>query len=195
MDSKEGKNMHLINNNKGLTYIELLIAVSLLTVVLMSAYYFLSFSRRSMVNTQVAFEVGNEARNSIMQMESQIRTAKSTIIDSTYHNAVEIPDSEGMQLNIYTNIDDDEELELIQYKLDGKRLVMGKAEVGNSPTQWYTIVNNVKNKMFSVPKPIFTIEGSRVTINLYVYDEAEQLLDEPVQVKASYTVRSKGAMD
>lgn len=185
--------MNLIKNEKGISYVELLIAISLLTVVLMSAYYFLSFSRRSMVNTQVAFEVGNDARNSIMQLENHIRTANATSVNFIYHKAIESVGTDGMKINIYTNIDDDEDMELVQYKLDGNKLVMGKAELGSYPMKWSTLVNNVKNNMLG--KPIFSIDNSRVEINLLVYDDTEILLEDPVHVKASYTVRSKGAMD
>ena len=187
--------MHLKSNSRGVTLVELLIAVSLLTIVLFSAYLFLSFSYKSLNNTETAYDAGQNARISIMKMEESIRKAKKVKIGGVAYKAVNI-NATGTQIDIYTNVDADSEMELVQYKLENDAIVMRAREINAvTPTAWTTVVTKVKNNMLVPATPVFYIDGYKVSIKLLVLDDTAQLMDDPVIVEASFTVRSKGVMD
>lgn len=184
--------MHLKSDSRGITLVELIIAISLLTVVLFSAYFFLTFSTRSLNNTEAQFDAGQDARMAFINMEEDIRKAQAVNIGGTNYKAVEVLAS-GMSLNIYTN--NNGTLQLVQYKLEDDQLKRGEAALGFTPSTWFTIASRVKNSMTATPTPIFSVSGKMIKINLLVLDDKEQLLDSPLSVKTSITVRSKGAMN
>jgi prepilin-type N-terminal cleavage/methylation domain-containing protein len=182
--------MQLKLNNRGVTLVELLVAVSLIAIVLGSAYMFMHFSYHSFADTEASFDIGDDARISLMKIEKNIRTAQDVMINKGRHLAVEVQD-DGNTLNVYTDINDDDVLEMVKYKLVDASLVMGEAIPGSEPSEWFTVVDSVENK---VGEPIFDINGSRVIIKLYVADESRRFKDKPVCVEASFSVRSKEAM-
>lgn len=186
--------MHVKLNSHGVTLIELIVAIALLSVVMSSAYALLSFSRSALAETEAQFGAGQDARMAIMQMDKEIRKARDTSIGDIYYKAVDIASS-GMQLNVYVDTDDDGILQLVQYKLDGENLVRGEASLGSTPTIWYTIVGTLKNGKNTPQTPIFSIDKSKIMITLEVLDENERIYNNPMVVKTSITVRSKGAMD
>ncbi|MGB8453813.1 MAG: prepilin-type N-terminal cleavage/methylation domain-containing protein [Anaerocolumna sp.] len=185
--------MHIKLNSRGFTLVELVVAVSLLSVVLASAYFFLAFSQKVLVQTESQFDAIQDARMAGMKMEEDIRSAESVKIDVTRHKAVEVQDS-GMWLTIYTDVDKDGIVQMVQYKLEDDELKRGVAALGNTPSAWNTVAGKVKNNMGSLT-PIFSIDDKTVNIELLVLDEKEHLSENPVSVKTSITVRSKGAMD
>jgi type II secretory pathway component PulJ len=186
--------MRVKMNSRGTTLLELIIAISLLTVVLFSAYFFLTFSTRSMINTEAEFDAGQDARMSFISLEKDIRKAQAVKISGTRHKAVEVLDS-GMTLNVYTDVGNDGTLQLVQYKLVNNQLKRGEAELGLSPSLWSTIADKVNNAITSPSTPIFTISSTKVNIELLVVDEKNQLSDNPASIKTSITVRTKGAMN
>lgn len=191
-----GKNENkgkVLKDNKGLTYLELIIAITLLSVVLLAAQMFITFTYNSLFQVQGNFVITQEARIAFLDMENTIRSAQSKKIGAVTYKAVEVFDS-GKQIHVYFDIDKDGDTELIQYKLDDKKLVKGVAEYGHTPTEYYTLINNVYNENLSTPIPVFTIDGSVVNIELHIVDDVGAYEDNPMELKASFTVRSKGAM-
>jgi prepilin-type N-terminal cleavage/methylation domain-containing protein len=184
--------MPIKSNHKGLTLVELLVAISLLSIVLTSAYMFLAFSYHSVADTQASFDIGSEARVSMMKMEKNIRNAQAVTIDGKRHLAVEVPVS-GNALNVYTDVDSDGVMEMVTYKVDNGAFVMGEAELGAQPAEWFPVVKRVVQPAGSTDS-IFKIEATCVHIKLFVEDESEHFKDKPVCVEASFTVRSKEAM-
>jgi len=185
--------MQLKSDSRGITLIELIIAISLLTVVLFSAYFFLAFSTRTMKDIEAQFDAGQVARMAFINMEEDIRKAKAVIIDSTKHKAVEVMDY-GMLINVYTDVDNDGIIQLVQYKLEGNQLKRGEASLGDTPSTCTIIADSIKNDVTSPPTPIFTIDKKVVIINLLVLDKEGFLDDSPISIKTSITVRSKEAM-
>lgn len=177
---------------KGISYVEVLVTISLLSVVLLSMYLFMSFSFKSMIYTQAKYDITQDARVSLIKLGSNIRKAQATRIAGVSYKAVAV-NASGMQINIYVDVDNDGDCEIVQYKLDGNNLVMGVAELGHSPSLWYTMIDKVENHRLASPEPIFTIDNNKVIVMLYIKDEFENLSD-PVCIKTIYTVRSKGAM-
>lgn len=177
---------------KGISLVELLIAISLISGVLFVAYSFLSFSYKSMIHTQAKYAATQDARVSLIRLGDNIRKAQSTRINGISHKGVTVNPS-GFQINIYVDVDKDGICELVQYKLDGDKLVMGQAELGHSPTEWNTIIDCVENHKLSTPEPIFTVDGTKIKIKLYIKDEYKNL-SNPICIETSFTVRSKGAM-
>jgi prepilin-type N-terminal cleavage/methylation domain-containing protein len=192
---KEGVSMHIKLNSRGITLVELIIAVSLLSVVLASAYFFLAFSQRVLVQTEAQFEAIQDARMAEMKMEEDIRSAEAAKIGVIRHKGVEVQDG-GMKLTVYTDVDKDGTLQIVQYKLEDDELKRGVADLDSgTPAEWYTVAGKVKNDMAGTSTPIFEIDDKTVNIELLVLDEKDRLSENPVSVKTSITVRSKGAMD
>lgn len=191
---------NLINNKlskckddcKGLSYIELIIALASLSTILLVLYSFLSFSFDSLIYVSAKFDSTQDARVIMIEIGDHIRKSRNVRFDGNSHKAVEA-DVTGNKINIYVDVDDDGECELVQYKLDNNKLIKGQAELGSTPTTWYTIIDNIYNDRLDIPKPIFTINNKTINIELYIKDEFESL-SKPICVNGSYSVRSKGGM-
>jgi type II secretory pathway component PulJ len=186
--------MRFKEDSRGITLIELIIAISLTVAILSSAYFFFFFAMKSMKDTQAEFDAEQDARMVMIYLEQDIRKAKAVNYAGVYHKAVEVTAS-GMGIDIYTDVDNDNALEIVKYKLENNQLKRGEAELGSSPANWSTIGHKVKNNMITPKVSIFSISDETVKINLILLDEEERLTDDPVSVATSITVRSKGAMD
>ncbi len=185
--------MQAKSNISGFTLVELLVAVSLLSVVLAATYYLLAFTYQSYGHTVAQYEAEQDARMAMLSMEDDIRKAKAVEISGIIYKAVEVKDL-GMQLEVYTDIDKDDVMEFVQYKLDNNELKRGEAELGRTPTNWTTLAALIYNSTMIPKEAIFAVEDERITINLIIGDENNRLQEEPVRLKTSITVRSKGAM-
>lgn len=193
MDSKDNFQKNYIQDCQGITYVELLVALALLTSILVIAFSFLSFSRNSLSYNQSKYIATQEARNTLLVVENHIRKAKMTTVGGVTYKGVIITDS-GMSITIYMDEDNDGVSELIQYKLDGNNLVMGIADLGNTPTTWSTLINNIKNKTLTPSVPLFQIDGKKVNVEFVVSDD---YINDPknIRIKSTYTPRSKGAIE
>lgn len=177
------------DDNRGVTYVEMLVALALLSGVLLVAYTFISYSYKSMIFTQSKYNITQEARNAMIGIGDNIRKSKG-ITNPSLHNPVEIKDS-GYQINVYVDDDNDGDIEVVTYKLLDQKLLKGKAEVGSTPTSWHTLINNVHNRESGINEPIFKLDGSTVSIKLHVKDPSSRN-STPVVISGSYTIRSKG---
>jgi type II secretory pathway component PulJ len=182
-------------NSRGITLIELLLAVSLTTVVLFSAYYFLIVSSGTLTKAEAEFDAGQDARMAVIRMEEDLRKAQAVTISGTNHKAVEVFNA-GMEINIYS-FNDDTSIQMVKYRLVDDKLERGTANLSCMPViwEWITLAKRVKNDMIATPVPVFTISGKMVKIHLQVLDEMDELYDNPISVKTSITVRGKGAMN
>jgi hypothetical protein len=185
--------MEVKRDSRGITLIELIVAISLTTVVLLSAYFFLSFAVRSMKHTEAEFIAGEDARMAVLDIVENIRNSQSVTIGLTKRKAVEV-DPGGMSAKVYVK-QEDGTLLMVQYKLEDDKLKKGEATPGGTPASWSILADRLKNAMTATPTPIFTVNGKRIGINLLVIDDQDTLIDSPVGVTTSITVRSKGAMD
>lgn len=189
--------MKIKTDSRGVTLIELIIAVSLLTIFLSSAYFLFFNAFRSLNDTEAQFDAGEDARVAEMEMEEDIRTAQAVSYESTYHKAVEVS-ADGLYMKVHSNTDDDDELEIVEYKLENNQLKRRESSLAGVAGDWCIVAGRVKNGMTTPITPIFKIDSVNkklIIINLIVLDEKDQLTDDPVSVKTSIAVRSKGAMD
>jgi prepilin-type N-terminal cleavage/methylation domain-containing protein len=185
--------MQAKSNISGFTLVELLIAVSLSSIVLAALYYLLSFTYQSYRHTVAQYEAEQDARMAMISFEDDIRKAKEVEISGIIHNAVEVK-SWGMQLDVYTDIDKDDVMEFVQYKLENNELKRGEAELGHTPTKWTTLADMIYNNTMTPKEAIFAVDEERIDINLIIGDDNNHLEEEPVSLNTSITVRSKGAM-
>lgn len=184
--------MHLRSDTRGITLVELIVAVSLLTIVLSCAYYLLFFATKSMKDTEAEFLAEQDARSAAASMEEDIRKSQSAYYGATNHKAIEVYDS--WQVMVHTDTDGDGTLEAVTYKLVNDQLKRGEAELGVEPATYPVIADKIRNKQLSPEVPIFTIVNNTVTINLIVTDEYDRLRERPVSVCTMVTVRNKEAM-
>ena len=177
----------------GFTLVELVIAVVILSAILACIFSFFEFSMKSNSYVQDHYQAQVNARKAISSMNSEIRESNMAVISGVTHKAVEVF-SGGMKMNVYTDIDDDNSLELVQYKIENKQLLMGTAELGYSPTSWTILSDHICNMSATIPVEAFVISGKEIKIKLLLQDENGSLKDEPISVVTSITVRNKGAM-
>ena len=180
-------------NDHGMTLVELVIAVALLSGVMAAIYYFLSFSMKSYYFVQDHYQAELNARRAVTAMADDIRKAKPVNISGTGHLAAEVLDG-GMTLNVYTDIDNDGIMELVKYKIEDNQLKMGSAELGSTPTGWTVLADKIYNESAAPAVAAFTISGKQIGIKLEIRDENSSLKEAPVSVSTSVSVRSKGAM-
>jgi hypothetical protein len=180
--------MQIKSDSRGITMLELVIAVALLTAVLFSAYFFLDFTKSSLEDTQAQFDAGTDARLVFLNMEKNIRNAKDVIIDEAGHSGVEVIDG-GNTLNVYTDINNDDKQEFVQYKLINNSLKWGECELGGTPVL-NLLVDKVKNDALTPKVPVFTQSGKQIIITLIVLDENDYLENDPMTVSTSITMRN-----
>lgn len=192
MNRRYDTNNSILKDCKGISYVELLVALALLSSILMIAFSFLDFSRNSLSYNQGKYISTQETRNTLLRLERQIRKAKMTTVDGVTYKGVVILNS-GMAMNIYMDEDNDGITEMIQYKLDGNKLVMGVAELGLIPTTWSTLINDVKNGLYSPSIPMFQIDGKKVNVEFIISDNYTKD-PKDIRFKSTYTPRSKGAI-
>lgn len=185
--------MNLKSDSRGVTLVELIIAISLLVIVLSGAYHLLGFSTSSLKTMEAQFCAEQDARTTVLFLEEDIRNAQSVSFNGTYHKAVELADS-GMGLHVYVDTDKDGDLEAVHYKLENHSLKRGITTLGNTPTDWKVIAIRVKNKLVAPNVSIFSIHNEVISIHLLLLDEKDRITDTPVVVQSKFTVRSKGAM-
>ena len=181
-------------DSRGVTLLELVIAVALLSIVLSSAYYFLSFATRVMNAVEAQFITEEDARISIMSLEDDIRGAQAFSYGGIRYKAVEVI-SGGMQLNVYTDTNNDGVYEMVRYRLENNQLKRGEASLGATPSNWTTVAYRVQNNLISPAVPIFSANLEVVMVHLILTDEKEHLKENPLSVTTSIDIRSKGAMD
>lgn len=186
--------MSLKSDSRGITLVELIIAVSLLTVVLSGAYFLFFFGIRSMNDTEAQYDAGYSAKLAVMDMEEDIRTAQFVIYGGVGHKAVEVS-ADGMTMKVHTDTNNDDVLEIVEYKLDSNQLKRRVTSLTGVSGDWSVVVKRVKNGMTTPAIPIFSVSSKTIKINLMVLDEKDRLKDSPMSVSTSITVRSKGAMD
>lgn len=179
-------------NDRGITYVEIIIAVALITFLLLGVYTFLVFTLNSLKRTESEYDAGYDARIVFIRMDDDIRKANAVNIGGIRHKAIEIINS-GMGINVYTDVNNDGTMQIVQYIIDNNSLKRGEAELGHLPTDWMTLADKVNNVIDSVPA--FSLNEYTVKIKLLVVDENGELSANPTSVTTSITVRSKGAMD
>jgi len=193
----------VLNNDKGLTLVELLIVLALLGIVLGGIYQYFYYGYRSWVRSSAEAQQVQDARLAVIRMDGEVRGARQG--KENTNPVVWVSDTE---INIYTDTDNDGRPELVCYKLEtmdgvnsllrGVAIPQGDAYpyTYSDPGQWETVVASVENdEIFTVPQ--YKLNGSDVDyqrgiINVKLYVSATEQSVKPIKVEAVLTVRGRG---
>jgi prepilin-type N-terminal cleavage/methylation domain-containing protein len=116
-----------ITNNKGLTLIELMLAISISTIVigLMGIFFTFFFSNFDFITEQT--NTISRARYSLDLLNSEIREAQSSD-----EGAYAIVTAQDDQLTFFADVDNDGQVERVRYYRDGSVIIRGVIEPGIS---------------------------------------------------------------
>lgn len=117
-------------NQRGVTLVELLIALTLLGVILAGIYSFFFFAQAGWDRSSAEARVAQEARLTLMKMKSEIRQARkatgTTDAVEVWQGGVRVGAGQsGTQLDIYTDVVGDVVPELVRYQLGDQVLNQG----------------------------------------------------------------------
>lgn len=191
------KHSLILAGESGLTLVELLVVLALLSMAVGSAYQYFSFGYASWDRAAAESRAIQDARLAVTRLDQEVRMARKAM-EST--EAVVSPDHN--QLDIYTDVitGDGGKPELVSYRLQSGSLVRGVFVPQGSqypytyptPGTWETVVAKVAN---GNGDNLFSLDSSHlprlvVSMDLRVNDAAAPLT-QPLQVLATFTVRSR----
>lgn len=192
------KNSLILAGESGLTLVELLVVLALLSMVVGSAYQYFSFGYASWDRAAAESRAIQDARLAVTRLDQEVRMARKAM-EST---AAVVVSADHNQLDIYTDVitGDVGKPELVRYRLQSGSLVRGVSVpqgsqypyTYQSPGTWETVVAKVAN---GNGNNLFSLDSSHlprlvVYMDLWVNDAAAPLA-QPLQVLATFTVRSR----
>jgi prepilin-type N-terminal cleavage/methylation domain-containing protein len=169
--------MNKINTKKGMSLVELLIAMFILSVVMFGMSAFFAYVWEAKSEDIARGQSSIVASSSVNKMVKNIR--KSAQAES---GAYMLDSGDDFEFTFYSDIDNDDYLERIHYYLDGNVLKMGTAEpiLGTNPTypEADEVVVEIAVNVVNDPstEPIFVF-----------YDNNGDVMTTPVNV---YSVKS-----
>ncbi|HEX21025.1 MAG TPA: hypothetical protein ENH19_00040 [Actinobacteria bacterium] len=146
----------LTNNEKGLTLIELIIGVGLMSLVLQGIYAFHYYETKSWDNTTRSIAARTAAQLAINRISRDIRGAQ--VISETAP-AIEAADKNS--IIFYADVDNDQQPERLHYYLSGTKLIRGIEESQTTKEPWvFNGVDDVKTTLVkddrnSAAQPLF----------------------------------------
>lgn len=124
-------------NRDGITLIELLIVVPLVSIVLLLVFNMFFLSTRSFKYTNNSFVVAQDIRSFTNSIQKEVNQA----IKANEDTAIYKPDKTGHnELYIYTDLDGDDIPELVRYKLKDNKIYRGTEKATN--TKYYLAFGN-----------------------------------------------------
>ncbi|HHX50758.1 MAG TPA: prepilin-type N-terminal cleavage/methylation domain-containing protein [Clostridia bacterium] len=175
-------------SEKAFSLIELLVALALLSMVLAMAYGFYFFAYGGWGRAEASSFALQEARQALATLDREVRSAQR---GPDGQKAVQVL-ALGTQLDLYVNLQGDEKPELVRYLIREGRLERGLAFPDQyEDFQWQTVVSRLGN---SEGQPPFTASDQKLLVELIVNSGNNQWGSRPVEVSATFTVRSKGAI-
>ncbi|MGI6601405.1 MAG: PulJ/GspJ family protein [Dethiobacteria bacterium] len=175
-----------IKDCRGITLAELLVALSLLTIVAVAIFNFLGFSQRSwhMANNEAA--VTSEAQLLLMHVERDIRSARR---GSQGQPGVKILNN-GRGLRIHNFMDGEEKI--IEYALQSdnvlRRKVSTPAGEAVTETEYENIYQDVDE--YGQALQVFSISGDKVELKLLI-GTSQGHFSRKLEVDTTFTIRSK----
>lgn len=191
----------ITKNSRGFSLIELIIVLFLLSIVIAGVYQLFFFSQSSWTRSAAESRAIQDARNVLMQMDREIRQARSP--NEGTPPVVFVASDE---IRVYSDVRGDGRPEMISYHCPGSQ---GQEEprplqrsvvdpdgdeypyTYDTPSGWIAIADNVWDCVFSVEG---TAPRLAVNVRLFV-DDPETHLARPVEVQAKLIVRSRGGAD
>ena len=179
------------HNRKGVTLVELIVVVVLVSLVLACIYLFFGFAVRSWNQTRATSGMLQDSNLFLIRMEKEFRQAQNPA-----GPAVELFGG-GSQVVIYTY--DDKAPQLVSYRVtDGRmeRALNGDFNSDPSTWVWTTVLAGVSQGVdgSGSPIPYFRITDTKKIIMYLLVTDPEGHVDMPIEVTDTFTVRSKGAM-
>lgn len=136
------KSNNIFINRDGITLIELLIVIPLISIILLLVFNMFFLSTRSFKHTNNSFVIAEDIRSFTNSIQKEVNQA----IKANDHTAIYKPDNTGNnELYIYTDLDGDDIPELVRYKLIDNKIYKGIEKATN--TKYYlTFGNSFKNE-------------------------------------------------
>ncbi|MGE5404888.1 MAG: type II secretion system protein J [Candidatus Saccharibacteria bacterium] len=190
-------------DNSGLTILELVVAMFILSLVLGGIYQFYDFAQRSSAEAQAQAIVQQQ----VSLFTSGLRREVIGATEAVLNEKSVVVDSNKKQVNIYTDIDWDGRPELVQYEVNAnamKRRVIEFATY-NAPyytysysttnPPWTTVVDRVKKLKDPHPNEFFYAgkgDNGKKSISLRAEMEADNpdyRLRDPIEIKMTVLTR------
>jgi prepilin-type N-terminal cleavage/methylation domain-containing protein len=194
--------LKILNNEKGLTLVELLVVLALLGIVLGGIYQYFHYGYNSWVRSNAEAEQVQDARLAVVRMDSEVREAQQGKANTPPVECVS-----KNKMNIYTDLNGDGRPELVCYQLEGGKggnlrrgvaLPQGDAfpYTYGAPGQGEIVVSRVENdNIFTVPKYLANgkeVDYQREIINVELQVSTPEQTVKPIKVEAVLTVRGRG---
>lgn len=174
---------------RGITLVELLVALSLLTIVAVALFNFIGFSQRSWHKANTNAALTSEAQVLLMQVERDIRFAKR---GSQGQPGIEIL-NQGHGLRVNKSVNGEERI--IRYLLQSgnilTREVLTPAGETVMETEYVNVFQNVDEDGQAVP--VFAIFDNKVKLKCFI-EIPPGHLSKKLEVDTLFTVRGKGVM-
>lgn len=117
---------------KGITLIELLVAIPLLSIILLIAYNMLFMASRSFKYTNDTFNTGEDIRLFTTTIQKEANQAKKANDDTPLYK----PKANGKELYIYTDLHEEGKPTLIRYKLENNQILRGTESTTNDKNKY-----------------------------------------------------------
>lgn len=114
---------------KGITLIELLIVVPMISIILIIIYNMLFLTNRSFKYVEQTFNINEDIRSFVNSIQKEANEGKKANENTVLYKADE---KNSEELYIYTDIDDDGVPELVRYKLIENKIIKDMKKATNS---------------------------------------------------------------
>lgn len=185
-----GKIKAVVGECRGVTLIELLVAMSLLTIVTVAAFNFFGFAQRSWQMAGAEAEVESEARFLLMQVERDVRSVKR---GSFGQPGIKIL-NEGCGLNLHSYMEGQEKIVEYNFQEEDNLLVRKLFSPAEEPdgTPTLEMVTEYQDiYRLAEATPLFTLDENRVGLK-FIVETSQGRFTRKAEVDTGFTIRNKG---
>lgn len=178
----------LLCNNRGVTLLELIVAIGIFALLAMGAGLILITSIRSNASIWDHLEVQRDGRRAVQQVVNDIRRAEQSSV-----GAYMIASAGDNELIIYSNIDRKDYRERVRYFLQGQTLKKGITIPTGNPLTYVTSTESV----IDVANYVVNASSSQPIFFYYdaTYSGTESTMSPPVNIGNIRIIRVKLLLD
>lgn len=179
----------ILRDCRGITLVELLVALSLLTIVSVALFNFIGFSQRSWYKANSNAAITSEAQVLLMQVERDIRFAKR---GSEGQPGIEILNQgHGLRVNKFVNGDE----RIIRYLFQSGNILTREVLTPAGETVMEMVYDNVFQGVDEDGQllPVFSTLGNKVRLKCFLENPPGQVTKK-LEVDTLFAVRGKGVM-